>query len=253
MNLRTTLIICAIILCIFFVGCAKKEEEPPAEETTEAPVLPTITDKSIDEFIKTYPTIQQSFETRRDELAQIDKDSPVAGSMSNRLMDEIEDELRDKGVDVEYFFGLYQKIAISATYIRARQDVENMDPVLVQSKIEQLEVVLEDSSITDEQKGQINQAITELKAQKEIAKQRQTQIEQLRAALEDPQTPEEEKAQIRMALENVEAMKNQATMLPEGLTEEELAVIQRRLNELVALFQGPAQPTTEPQQADTTN
>jgi len=241
--LIATLLIAAVILV---VGCAKDEPKVEVEEQeiVSEQAIPTLTQADIDSFIKIFPKVQGVVDKYRAELEQNSGDSPVEESKTTELMAKIESEMLEMGIIQDWFFGIYQKVIFSAMYMNAVRQAESLKPENIQMKIDQLSAMAQSDQIVPEQKAEIQAQIDKLKQTKQQILDSFAQLAELKAKLTDPQVTEPEKAQIQATIQQLEQMLNPAANVPEGISQEELKLVEVNMPRLMTAleqFSGQAQ------------
>lgn len=238
---------------LIFAGCGKDKEkgneEVSIEGTEQDTVVVTITQAEIDSFLKVFPEVQGVIEGHRAELEEHGTDSPVDKAETNKIMETIEEEMADVGVDQEWFFAVYQKIIMGGMYLNSVRQAQSLQPENIQMKIEQLQAMLDSQEIDEGQKVEIQQQITQLKSTKQQVVQSKAQLTEMKAQLADPETPDSLKPRLQASIQQLERVFNPGETLPEGLSQQELNVIEQNLPQIIATLEkySPEQPQAQQQ------
>lgn len=244
----TMTILLAIVLLI--TGCSKDEQKPEeTAQTADGEINVVITNAVIDSFIKVFPEVQEVVEVHREELEQHSSGSPVDEVKTNEIMEVIEEEMADQGLDQDWFFAVYQKIITAGMYMNSVRQAESLQPENIQMKIDQMEALLESGEVPPEQRTEFQNQLAQLTATKQQVIDAKAQLEELKVQIADPNTPEEQKPQMQMTIQQLEGVFNPAANMPEGITQQELEILDANMQRIIATLEqySPQQPPQMPQ------
>lgn len=230
----TMTILLAIVLLI--TGCAKDKAEAASETGSENVDL-TITQAVVDSFIKVFPEVQVVVEKYRGELEQNNSDSPVDEVKTAEVMDKIEKEMAKRGLNQDWFFGIYQKIITAGMFFNAVQQAENLKPENIQMNIDQINAMIQSGQVPPDQKAEAQNQIAQLTATKVQVEDALKQLEEFKGKLADPATPETEKMQMQAAVQQLESIFHPAENIPEGYTEQELVLLETNMQKIIATLE----------------
>ncbi|HDR91172.1 MAG TPA: hypothetical protein ENN75_02865 [candidate division Zixibacteria bacterium] len=244
----TMTILLAIVLLI--TGCSKDEQKPAeTAQTADGEINVVITNAVIDSFIRVFPEVQEVVEVHRSELEQHSSGSPVDEVKTNEIMEEIEAEMAEQGLNQDWFFAVYQKIITAGMYMNSVRQAESLQPENIQMRIDQMEDLLQSGEVPPEQRAEFQNQLAQLTATKQQVIEAKAQLQELKANIDDPATPEEEKPQMQMMIQQLEQVFNPGAQLPEGITQSELEVLNANMQRIIATLEqySPQQPPSMPQ------
>ncbi len=246
MKIAKLTIMILFALLLVFSGCSKEEEKVETEQTqtgVEQVDVP-ITQTTIDSFINVFPKVQEVVDEYRAELEKHSTDSPVDEAKTSEIMKQIEENMAENGVNQDWFFGVYQKVIMAGMYMNSLRQAESLKPENIQTKIDQLDGMLQSEELGDEQKTQIHEQIAQLRTTKQQIIDSKAQLEEMKAQLADPSTPDSLKPQLQVNIQQLERVFNPQTSLPEGITQPELDVINQNMERIIATLEkyNPQQP-----------
>jgi hypothetical protein len=236
MNFTKVAITILMAIVLLMTGCSKDKTDA-ATQTEAGEVDLTITQTVVDSFIKVFPEVQTVVDKYRGELEQTSTDSPVDEVKTAEVMDKIEKEMAQKGLNQDWFFGIYQKIITAGMFLNAVQQAENLKPANIQMNIDQLNAMIQSGQVPPEQKAEAQNQIAQLSATKIQVQDALNQLEEFKAKLADPATPENEKMQMQAAVQQLESIFNPASQKPEGFTEQELVLLETNMPKIIATLE----------------
>ncbi len=195
-----------LLVALLATGCCKQIDK--AKEATEVGARLSedfaklkdsegnfeLTPARLDKFFTHYPIFKALLEKKNEQAENLSENDNDL--MALDLYVKLDKDLRDEGIDNPAEFYLTMAEVTAGFYYVTSKD------------------------FMQKAKGQLSEAVTNLKAQ-----------------LNSPDMPEEQKAEIREAIAEMESSDDTAIELPSGLTEQELSLIEANLDKIATLLE----------------